>query len=220
MKPLLLAALAVFFSASVSAQDVGTAGLNPRTAAALRPIVKVANETFLRMPQVQLTSRLSDLCEGDEHSDRLTRYCTDLNTIYVSADLTDRLPEPAIAYLLAHQYGHAVQVRHGIADVALAKITTDRTREGELRAMVTGQVECISGVLFGRAGLRGKPSDWFGEEPFTGAHWGRSPMRNGPKVSIGMGQRDQWFTTGARSQSFEACTVGEMDTRLILRAER
>ena len=224
MKKLGLAAVlfCVLCGTTVGAQDVGMDGLNPKTAKAIRPIVKTANKHFTRMPQVQLTSRLVDLCNGDGETNTLVRYCTALNTIYVAADLTERLPPEGAAYVLAHAYGHAVQVRHGIADIALAKITTDRPREAELRGLVTMQVECIAGVLVGRAlpNGRGKPSDWFPTEPFTGSHWGRSPMRNGPKVAIGTAMRDEWFSKGRASRDFASCAAGEMGAELILRAER
>lgn len=207
---------------SATAQGVGMDGLNLKTARLLTPIVRVANKHFSGMPQVQLTSQLSQLCGGDERTSMLLRYCTDINTIYVAADLVDHVSgEAEAAYLLAHAYGHALQVRFGIADIALAKITADRSRELELRSMVTRQVECFAGVLHGR-GLpkaQGNLVQWFAQEPFTDAHWGSDPMRANAQVSIGLSTRNTWFTTGRRSRDFASCAVEEIGAELILRRE-
>lgn len=219
---LLFVAAALTIGPVAHAQDVGTAGLNPQTAQALRSVLHVANKHFSRMPQVQLTSRIENLCEGGVRASKQVRYCTSLNVIYIAADLSKKMPREAAAYVLAHEFGHAVQVRHGIADVALAKIQSDRAREPELRAMVTKQVECIAGVLFGRAHPKSRavPSTWFSGEMFSDRHWGRVPLSSGPEVSIGAAARDQWFATGRKSRDFASCTVGEMSAGLILRAER
>ncbi len=55
-------------------------------------------------------------------------------------------------------------------------------------------------------------------EPFTGSHWGREPLRIGPKVSIGLDARAEWFAKGQKTGQFETCSVGEMSAGLIVRA--
>ncbi len=174
------------------------------------------------MPGVSLTSALRDVCGGDEGSDPYVIYCTSLNKIYVDAKLSEKkMSDAEMGYRLAHAYGHAVQVRHGIADIALATIRANRAEETALRGMVTRQVECIAGVLMRRAygkGVAG-PAAWAGAEPFTGSHWGASPVARGPKVAIGLAERNAWFEKGRDSDDFASCAVGVFSADLILRAE-
>lgn len=210
-------------AAPVAAQDVGMAGLNPQTARVIAPVVRAANRHFARMPQVRLTSQMAGLCGGDAGSDPLIRYCTTLNAIYVAADLTARTRHEAEAvYRVAHAFGHAIQVRHGVADQALARIAAEPSRAAELRAMVTRQVECLAGILHRRAiGLgRTSPSDWMTDEPFAGSHWGADPIAARAQVSIGLDERDAWFRKGRDSDRVAACAAGEIGTTLLERAER
>ena len=204
-------------AAPVHGQGVQMAELSQPTARLVRDVTQIAHKTFPNLPSVRLTSQIGAICRGDGDSSTLTRYCTSDNAIYVAADLAQRVEADMAAYLVAHQFGHAVQVRHGIADVALARITRDRAREAEYRGWVTRQVECIAGVLLKRAGARVPALD---AEPFTGSHWGRSPMAGGPRVSIGAGERRSWLQTGHRAGDFKVCAVGEFGAELILRAER
>ena len=198
-------------------QGVQMAGLNGETAQAVRDVVATMHGTFARMPAVRLTSAIGEVCGGDGESSGEVRYCTGQNVIFVAADLAARRGADWAAYAVAHQAGHGVQVRHGIADVALRLIVTDRAREAEYRGWVTRQVECIAGVLIGRSG--GALPE-FGAEPFTGSHWGRAPLSNGPKVSIGAAERRRWLEAGFRARDFSACGVGEFGAELILRAEQ
>ena len=102
--------------------------------------------------------------------------------------------------------GHAIQVKYGVADIALRKITDERSREKELRGMVTRQVECIAGVLFARAGLpNANLKRLYKTEPFTQSHWGREPLSRGPKVSIGLNARAEWFSKGQKTEQFQTC---------------
>ncbi|QHQ34944.1 hypothetical protein [Algicella marina] len=196
--------------------------LSPRTAQALLPVVRAAEGFFTRLPGVSLTSALRDVCGGDGDSDPHMLYCTDLNRIYVARlDLTE-MGEDEMAYRLAHMYGHAVQVRHGIADRALATIRANRAREWELRTMVTQQVECIAGVILREAiGKRAQgPAAVAGGEAFTTSHWGASPVANGPRVSVGTAERESWFRKGRDAGDFAVCAAGEFSSDLILRALR
>ncbi|MEO0912973.1 MAG: hypothetical protein AAFY59_08280 [Pseudomonadota bacterium] len=216
----LLAALFLAFPAQ--AQDVTMAALSPETARILRPVVVAAERAFPRLPGVTLTSSLRNVCGGDAASDPFANYCTDLNRIYVAKLAETGMSADEMIYRLAHLYGHAVQVRHGIADVALATIRANRAEEGLLRANVTQQVECIAGVIAGRATggrVRG-PASWATEEPFTGSHWGASPIARGPKVSIGLAARNDWFLKGRDSDDFAACATERFSADLILRAVR
>jgi len=111
---------------------------------------------------------------------------------------------------MAHVLGHAIQVRHGVADVALRAIRSRRSEEQALRGMVTRQVECVAGVLMATAGEQPAMLRGFGQEPFTGSHWGRDPLNQGPRVSIGLEARAEWYEIGYAARDFAACTVGEM----------
>ena len=198
-------------------QGVQMADLSPPTERAIRAVVAEAGRTFGRMPPVRLTSAIAQVCGGDGNSSLLTRYCTDQNVIFVAADLVARAGGDGAAYAVAHQFGHAVQVRHGIADIALRRIRAERDREAEFRGWVTRQVECIAGVLLARSGQTLPPP---GGEPFTGSHWGRSPISGGPTVSIGGAERRRWLEAGYRARDFGVCAVGEFGAERILQAER
>ena len=191
--------------------------LNPQTARLIAGVVRAADRRFPRVPAVTLTSRIADLCGGDHDTSTFVRYCVRQNAIFVAADLDQRLPDAAAAYVVAHAYGHAIQVRYGLADRALAAIRADRSRERALRAMVTSQVECLAGLLVGAAlpDLRQGLPDWFTAEPFTGSHWGGGALAQGPKVSIGLETRDRWFRTGLRAGAVQSCAVGEMGVDLL-----
>jgi len=208
--------------AGAMAQNVQMEALNPAAARLIRDTVREAERTFARMPQVRLTSRIDDLCGGDADTNRLMRYCTDENAIYVAHDLPDRVPEaPAAAYLLAHLYGHAVQVRHGQASRALAAIRAAPEREAELRAQVAQQVDCIAGFLHVRAtGYRGGFGGWFAGEPFTGTHWGRTPLAGNAQVGVGRAAREQWFRTGQQAADLSACAQPDLDAGPLLGALR
>jgi hypothetical protein len=87
-----------------------------------------------------------------------------------------------------------------------------------LRGLVARQVECISGFLVDRAGLpNASLTFWFAEEPFADVHWGRDPLHLGPKVSIGLVERDTWFQIG-QAGDLAACGPGEFTADLLLDA--
>ena len=94
------------------------------------------------------------------------------------------------------------------------------SEEQALRGMVTRQVECVAGVLMATAGEQPAMLRGFGQEPFTGSHWGRDPLNQGPRVSIGLEARAEWYEIGYAARDFAACTVGEMSSELIVQALR
>ncbi|NNU80524.1 hypothetical protein HMH01_08730 [Halovulum dunhuangense] len=218
----LVPALLLALAAPLQAQPVQMEALSPETARLIRPVAEVAARDLQSMPAIRLTTRMADVCGGGD-GNPLMRYCTSENVIFVASQLGTAVPDArAASYMLAHQLGHAVQVRHGQADLALAAIRAAPAREAVLRGMVTRQVECIAGVLHGRAFGAEGPSiaDWFGAEPFTDAHWGRAPVGGGPRVSIGLGPRDEWFRRGRMAGTLSGCAVDELGTERIERAAR
>ncbi len=185
-------------------------------AADYKSVESAATSAFDRMPPVVVVEVIAGNCGANAGVNPKTAYCTSQNTIFVSEQATN-LPETP--YLIAHLYGHAAQVRHGVADVAFAVIRSRPNEEAALRGMVTRQVECLAGMYMALAGLKELSlTDWFNEEPFIGSHWGRNPLSRGPGVSIGLAARDEWFQIGQKAVHPSACSVGEMNAELLVRA--
>lgn len=199
------------------AGDVAMASLSPETAEALRPVVSAAEAVFANMPAVQLTEAIGGACGGGAVANPFVQYCSDLDVIFVAHDLAQIAPPQVAQYMLAHVYGHAVQVVYGQATLALRAIRRAPEREAELRGMVTRQVECLAGHIFGVAAGDETASlaAWFEREPFTDSHWGRTPMSQGPRVSIGLEARDRWFQRGIHASSPGECAVGELGADLF-----
>ena len=180
-------------------------------------VIDTTNALFDDLPSVVEHADFDEECGRGEHSHPAIGFCTSDNTIYVIEGFFER---DFASYELAHVYGHAIQVRHGVADVALRAISSRRDEEEALRGMVTRQVECVAGVLMVRAGEPAARLRDLTEEPFDDAHWGRRPLNSGPQVSIGLEARAEWYDIGYAAQDFSACTVGEMSSNLIVEAER
>lgn len=180
---------------------------------AIDRLVAAAQRSLPQLPVVHIAADIAQVCGGAAHGPGV--YCPSEGLIFVSQDV---IGTPQAPYVLGHLYGHAAQVTYGVADIALAAIRADPAREVELRGMVTRQVECVAGVLVARAGLG--PLDLnnlFDAEPMTGSHWGRNPVRTGPRVSIGLQARAEWFAIGQVAPTFDACSLGEMSADLIAR---
>lgn len=191
-------------------------------AAGLQPsyrIYEVAKATFIGMPPISRGYFDPMTCGGDgDDVNPYARFCSSERRIYIN--YANR-PDIEVAYEVAHLLGHAVQVKIGIADIALAAITSEPEREQELRAMVTRQVECIGGVLFARAGVdRTSLKSIFTSEPFVGRHWGRNPLRRAPKVKIGLDERDKWFLKGQDAAEFSVCADGDISSDLLVSADQ
>jgi hypothetical protein len=177
-------------------------------------IERAVSQNFDDMPRVERVSSVAEVCGAAGRANADVVFCTSENVVYL------RKAAPQAAYKLAHVMGHAVQVRHGIADIALREIRKRPEEESALRALVTRQVECTAGFLTARAGLPELDFAVFEVEPFTGSHWGRNPLRIGPKVSIGLAARAEWFGIGYAGENLAVCAVGEMGADLLLEAYR
>ncbi|MCY4180168.1 MAG: hypothetical protein OXD48_07830, partial [Litoreibacter sp.] len=55
------------------------------------------------------------------------------------------------------------------------------------------------------------------EEPLTRSYWGRNPLSLGPRVSIGISARQEWFDIGLKGD-LAACAPGEFGSELLLEA--
>lgn len=178
-------------------------------------VAHAARLAFDGMPVVRRVDAIAGNCGADETVNAHVAYCTSRNQIFLTRDAA---AFPEAAYLVAHSYGHAVQVRHGVADFALAQIRARRPEEEMLRGLVERQVDCIAGFLVARAGLPpASLTDWFDAEPFAGSHWGRDPLHIGPEVSIGLAARAEWFAIG-QGGDIAACAPGEFGSDLLVAA--
>lgn len=191
--------------------------LTPSVSGAQTPVealIAAAEASFPALPLVGLVQGTAALCGGGLDGPGL--YCTSERRIYLApGDEGHRR-----LYTLVHLYGHALQVEYGLADIALRRIQSDRSGEAEVRRKVESQVDCLAGVLLARAGVAMPPLDTlFETEPMTGPHWGRSPVRNGPAVSIGLAARTTWFAAGLTAGQPAACTVEDLPADLLVAAD-
>lgn len=204
MRILTIAALTLITS-QASAQDV----IGRMTAA--------ANTSFAKMPIVRVVPQISGVCGADSAVSDRVAYCTSSNEIVVAASQTSR---PELPYLLGHAFGHAVQVRHGVADVALRTIRARREDEVMLRGFVDSQVDCVAGFLFSKAGFASASlSTWMSADPFDDIHWGRNPLKVGPVMPVALLERDVWFKRGQLGD-LANCGVGEFGPDLLIAAYR
>ena len=141
-----------------------------------------AKPSFMAMPNVRVFSEILGECAADGAVSLRIVYCTSSNQILVAAD---QLALPEIGYLLGHAFGHAVQVQHGVADVALRTIRARPKEEVVLRGYVDRQVDCIAGFLVAKASYdRGSLADWIANNPFDDIHWGLHPLNLGPVMPV------------------------------------
>lgn len=179
-------------------------------------VMQTAHQVFDRMPRLAYVDHIAGRCGADLSVNDRVVYCTTLNLVFVDRATA---AQPEIPYLVAHALGHAVQVQHGVADVALREILSRPDEETALRTMVESQVDCIAGFLYARAGLApASLTDWFAAPPLAGPHWGRDPLRLGPQVLVDLPTRQTWFQTGQGADSLAACAVGEFAADLLLLA--
>ncbi|MEM7471075.1 MAG: hypothetical protein AAF340_06955 [Pseudomonadota bacterium] len=182
---------------------------------AIDAVATASYALFDDMPALKPVPRIEGTCGADAHVHPQMAYCTSANAILIHKD-AER--SPVAGYELAHLMGHAVQVRHGVADIALREIRRRPLEEAKLRGWVTSQVECIAGFLYNAAGGRAFDLEAaYTSEPFTGSHWGRNPLSKGPRVSIGTAARQHWFDLGLKGD-LGACAPGAFSADLLLEA--
>lgn len=187
----------------------------PLSADPATDVATAARQAFDGMPVVRRVDQISGNCGAVETVNPHVAYCTSRNQIFLTHNAA-ALPEAA--YLVAHSYGHAVQVRHGMADFALAQIRARRSEEAILRGLVELQVDCIAGFLVARAGLPpASLTELFAAAPFAGIHWGRDPLHIGPEVRVGLPARAEWFAIG-QGGDIAACAPGEFASDLLVTA--
>ena len=180
---------------------------------------QMADALWPDLPAVWRVADMEVPCGADGQANPRIFYCTTSNVIYIAQDFEQA---GEAAYEMAHVLGHALQVRHGIADIALREVRRRPDEERALRTLVTRQVECLAGFLVANTGLpsRDFASYGFVNEPFTGAHWGRDPVRIGPQVSIGLEARAQAYGEGYAARDPAVCAMGELPIAPVLNARR
>ena len=180
-------------------------------------IENTASTAFAKMPLVRVVQTISGACGADQSVSTTVAYCTSANEILLAAN---QIGLPQMPYLVAHAYGHAVQVQHGVADVALREITARRAQEVALRGLVDRQVDCIAGFLYDLAGFApASLTQWFTDDPFASVHWGRNPLHAGPVMPVPLADRDIWFRRG-QGGDLANCGVGEFGSDLLIAAYR
>ena len=180
-------------------------------------VVAAAGRAFDQMPQVIAVDQIAGQCGATPAVNQTAVYCTSENTIFVTAGVTGL----SGAYQVAHLYGHAVQVRHGVADVALRTIRGNRDEEAALRRDVTRMVECIAGVILKNGAVpRPDLTVLFSTEPFTGSHWGRRPLDIGPQVTLGLLDRNRWLQRGFDAGHPQVCDTEAFPADLVVDAFR
>jgi hypothetical protein len=185
--------------------------------ASISDIAAAAQQAFARMPDVRIVAQIAGTCGASAAVDPRVAYCTTQNVILVAEQVVD---QPQTLFLVGHAYGHAVQVQHGVADVALRAIRNRPDDEIALRGMVERQVDCIAGYLVAHAGVPVLAlAQMFPRDPLTNPHWGRDPLRVGPVVDVPLAARREWFNVG-QAGDIAACAPGEFTARLLIRALR
>lgn len=182
---------------------------------AVTDVASAAAQAFARMPQVVFVDQIAGQCGANAAVDSRVAYCTTGNQILVAKAARDL---PQAPYLLGHAFGHAVQVQHGIADLALLEIRNRPADEVMLRGLVERQVDCIAGFLVHRAGVPELDlATLFQDDPLGSPHWGRDPLRIGPVVAVPLDARAQWFARG-QNGDIALCAPGEFTGRGLVRA--
>ena len=196
---------------------IATLWATPGLAGPVDDVFAAARAHFDRMPTMEVVDQIAGHCGATPVVNPAVAYCTSENRILLADHMKDAAQTP---YLIAHLLGHAVQVQHGVADIALREIRRQPSMEAELRGHVARQVDCIAGVILKQAGVEPVSLiDLFTEEPFTGTHWGRNPLRIGPQVSITLDDRDIWLARGQEGR-IEDCASGPFDASLLVAAFR
>ncbi|MEM8538384.1 MAG: hypothetical protein AAGF56_11055 [Pseudomonadota bacterium] len=176
-----------------------------------------AKASFARMPDLVMVDRIAGNCGADDSVNEAAAYCTTTNQIFVAR--ADASTDQTL-YLIAHLYGHAVQVQHGVADFALDEIRNRPSEETMLRGLVELQVDCIAGFLIARARLSPiSLQELFDDDPLAGPHWGRNPLRIGPARPVDLALRAEWFDIG-QAGDIAACAPGEFSSALLIAALR
>ena len=144
-------------------------------------------------------------------------YCPPSQKMFIDFGFYERLEEElgfngdfAMAYVLAHEYGHHVQNLLGINDkVREAQQGASRAEANALSVKLELQADCFAGVWAKSAFERLEPGDIdealnaaraVGDDAIQGSNANQESFTHGTSR-----QRKQWFTTGLESGDPSAC---------------
>ena len=147
-------------------------------------------------------------------------YCPADQKVYLDQGFFDELESRfgakggdfAVAYVVAHEYGHHIQTVLGIAQKVQELAQQDPARENDLSVRMELQADCLAGVWAHSAATDIQPGDIdegisaaqaVGDDRIQEATTGRIDPERWTHGSAE--QRVQWFSTGYRSGNSDDC---------------
>jgi predicted metalloprotease len=146
-------------------------------------------------------------------------YCPADRKVYLDLEFFDELKSRfgapgdfAMAYVIAHEFGHHVQTATGVSQAVQDTVSQDGTRSNELSVKQELQADCLAGVWAHSAISELEPGDI--EEALTAAAAvGDDRIQQGTSGRIdpeswthgSSQQRQAWFTAGYRSGNVADC---------------
>lgn len=147
-------------------------------------------------------------------------YCPADQKVYLDLGFFDELQSRfgakggdfALAYVVAHEYGHHIQTTLGIAQKVQELAQQDPSRQNDLSVRMELQADCLAGVWAHSAASDLEPGDIeegisaaqaVGDDRIQQSTTGRIDPESWTHGSAE--QRVQWFTTGYRSGNTDDC---------------
>lgn len=146
-------------------------------------------------------------------------YCPADQKVYVDLEFFDELSSRfgapgdfAMAYVIAHEFGHHVQTATGVSKAVSDTVSQDGSRSNELSVKQELQADCLAGVWAHSAISELEPGD-IEEALGAAAAVGDDRIQQGTSGRIdpeswthgSSEQRRAWFTTGYRSGNVADC---------------
>lgn len=147
-------------------------------------------------------------------------YCPADQKVYLELGFFDELTtrfgakggDVAIAYVIAHEFGHHIQTVTGVSQLVQDQTQQDPSRQNELSVKQELQADCLAGVWLKSQASDLEPGDIeealsaaaaVGDDRIQEATTGRIDKEGWTHGSAE--QRTQWFTTGFKSGDPGAC---------------
>ncbi len=146
-------------------------------------------------------------------------YCPADQKVYVDLEFFDELSSRfgapgdfAMAYVIAHEFGHHVQTATGVSKAVSDTVSQDGSRSNELSVKQELQADCLAGVWAHSAISELEPGD-IEEALGAAAAVGDDRIQQGTSGRIdpeswthgSSEQRQAWFTAGYRSGNVAEC---------------